>query len=63
MFPEAEVLHILDLLDARIFEMNRALATIQPGHFTDRIWSLERKLYRRKNADGAQPPRDEHEQA
>ena len=49
MFPEAEVLHVLDLLDARIFEMNRALATIQPGSFTERIWSLDRKLYRRKD--------------
>ena len=47
MFPEAEVLHTLDLMDARIFEMNRALATVQPGCFTERIWSLERKLYRR----------------
>ena len=49
MFPEAEVLHILDLMDARIFEMNRALATIQPGGFTEKIWSLDRKLYRRKD--------------
>ena len=49
MFPEAEALHILDLLDARMFEMNRALQTVQPGCFTDRIWSLERKLYRRKD--------------
>ena len=48
MFPEAEVLHVLDLLDARMFEMNRALATTQPGTFTDRIWSLDRKLYRRR---------------
>ena len=48
MFPEAEVLHVLDLLDARIFEMNRALASVQPGGFTERIWSLDRKLYRRK---------------
>ena len=48
MFPEAEVLHVLDLLDARTFEMNRALATTQPGAFTDRIWSLDRKLYRRR---------------
>ena len=48
MFPEAEVLHVLDLLDARMFEMNRALATTQPGAFTDRIWSLDRKLYRRR---------------
>jgi 3'-5' exoribonuclease len=47
MFPEAEVLHMLDRLDARLFEMNRALAAVQPGSFTERIWSLERKLYRR----------------
>ena len=50
MFPEAEVLHVLDLLDARMFEMNRALQNAQPGGFTERIWSLERKLYRRKEA-------------
>lgn len=48
MFPEAEVLHILDLLDARMFEMNNALANTAPGTFTERIWSLERKLYRRE---------------
>ena len=48
MFPEAEVLHILDLMDARIFEMNRELKSAPPGGFTERIWSLDRKLYRRK---------------
>ena len=48
MFPEAEVLHTLDLLDARMFEMSRALKNAQPGGFTERIWSLERRLYRRK---------------
>ena len=48
MFPEAEVLHVLDLLDARMFEMNRELKTALPGGFTERIWSLDRKLYRRK---------------
>ena len=48
MFPEAEALHALDLLDARIFEMNRELQNAQPGGFTERIWSLDRKLYRRK---------------
>jgi 3'-5' exoribonuclease len=47
MFPEAEVLHLLDQLDARMFEMQRALAAVQPGTFTERIWSLDRKLYRR----------------
>ena len=51
MFPEAEVLHTLDLLDARMFEMSRALKNAKPGGFTERIWSLERKLYRRKDAE------------
>lgn len=49
MFPEAEALHTLDLLDARMFEMSRALKSAKPGGFTERIWSLERKLYRRKD--------------
>ena len=48
MFPEAEVLHVIDLLDARMFEMQRELKNAPPGGFTERIWSLERKLYRRK---------------
>ena len=48
MFPEAEVLHTLDILDARMFEMTKALKNAQPGGFTERIWSLERRLYRRK---------------
>ena len=45
MFPEAEVLHTLDVLDARMFEMRRELAMVKPGGFTERIWSLERRLY------------------
>ena len=48
MIPEAEVLHLIDLLDARMYEMDRALSAVSPGSFTERIWSLDRKLYRRK---------------
>jgi 3'-5' exoribonuclease len=51
MFPEAEALHILDLLDARMFEMNSELEKVNPGAFTDRIWSLDRKLYRRLDSE------------
>lgn len=47
MFPEAEVLHHLDVLDARMYEMNSALSRVRPGKFTERLWSLDRKLYRR----------------
>ena len=47
MIPEAEVLHHLDILDARMFDMRKALGEVQPGEFTDRIWVLNnRKLYK-----------------
>ncbi len=45
MFPEAELLHWLDLLDARMNEMQSALQKVSPGVFTEKIWSLERRLY------------------
>ena len=54
MFPEAEALHILDLLDARMFEMDSALKNVAPGTFTERIWSLDRRLYRRERAPKAE---------
>ena len=46
MFPEAELLHWLDLLDARMNEMQTALGKIKPGVFSEKIWSLERRLYK-----------------
>lgn len=47
MFPEAEMLSLLDRMDARMYEMRHTLDCIAPGEFTDKIWSLDRKLYRR----------------
>lgn len=47
MFPEAEVLHYLDILDARMFDMEDALRGVAPGTFSDRIWTLDnRKVYK-----------------
>lgn len=52
MFPEAEMLHHLDILDARMYDMHHALAGIKPGEFTDRIRSLEnRRLYKKTESD------------
>ena len=45
MFPEAEMLHWLDVLDARMNEMKTVLEKIDPGVFSEKIWSLERRLY------------------
>ena len=52
LFPEAEVLHYLDILDARMFDMHAALEATQPGEFSDRVWTLEnRKLYKPTEGD------------
>ena len=46
-FPEAEVLHMIDTLDARLFEMDEAIARAVPGGFSEKVWGLDnRQLYR-----------------
>ena len=51
LFPEAEVLHYLDILDARMFDMQAALEATEPGEFSDKIWTLDnRRLYRPMDA-------------
>ena len=47
MFPEAELLHYLDVLDARMFDMEDALLPVEKGQFSERIRVLDgRKLYK-----------------
>ena len=47
MFAEAEMLHHLDTLDARMYDMQHALSQIAPGEFTGYMRSLDgRRLYR-----------------
>lgn len=47
LFPEAEILHYLDMIDARMFDMQAALDATDPGEFSDRVWTLDnRKLYK-----------------
>jgi 3'-5' exoribonuclease len=47
LFPEAEMLHYLDIVDARMFDMQDALEKTIAGEFSDRVWTLDnRKLYK-----------------
>lgn len=47
MFPEAEIVSTIDMLDARMFEMFDVLAGVAPGQFTERQWALDnRQLFR-----------------
>ena len=47
LFPEAEILHYLDMIDARMYDMQEALDATFPGEFSDRVWTLDnRRLYK-----------------
>lgn len=43
MFPEAEMLHYLDMIDAKMFDMQEALEKTEPGGFSERIWTLDNR--------------------
>lgn len=47
LIQEAEVLHFIDQLDAKLNMMQRSLAKTKPGEFTERIYPMEnRSLYK-----------------
>ena len=45
MFPEAEALHWIDMMDARMNTMKGAWEKTPEGAFSERIFSLERRVY------------------
>ena len=47
MFPEAELLHYLDIFDARLYDMEEACSSVPPGEFSEKVWTLEnRRVYK-----------------
>ena len=45
MFPEAEALHWIDMMDARMNTMKNAEDKTPPGAFSEKIFSLDRRVY------------------
>ena len=45
MFPEAEALHWIDIMDARMNTMKTAMDKTPEGAFSEKIYSLERRIY------------------
>jgi len=41
MILEAEILHYIDLLDARVYDFEEGLKNVEDGKFSDRIWTLD----------------------
>lgn len=49
LIPEGELLHYLDMIDARMYDMNKALKELEAEQFTDPVFVLDRrKLYKSK---------------
>lgn len=47
MIPEAELLHFIDMIDSRMYEMEKYLEKVEVGQFSEKIWSLDKRyLYR-----------------
>ncbi|MBN2558932.1 MAG: HD domain-containing protein [Clostridia bacterium] len=46
MFLEAELLHYIDLIDARVYDFEQQYRTVMPGEITEKVWSLDRRIYR-----------------
>jgi 3'-5' exoribonuclease len=43
LFLEAELLHHLDMIDARVYDFQNATKDIEPGQFSEPVWSLDRR--------------------
>ena len=49
LFPEAEMLHYLDMIDAKMFDMEEALDKTEDGEFSDRVWTLDNRTIYKAN--------------
>lgn len=45
MVKEAEILHYIDNLDAKMIMMDRALERVKPGEYTERVFALENRSF------------------
>ncbi|MFC3040690.1 3'-5' exoribonuclease YhaM [Virgibacillus xinjiangensis] len=42
---EAEVLHLIDMMDAKLNMLNRALDKVKPGEFTERMFAMDNRAF------------------
>lgn len=45
LVQEAEVLHLIDLIDAKMNMLGRALENVKPGEFTERLFPMENRAF------------------
>ncbi|HEX6593581.1 MAG TPA: 3'-5' exoribonuclease YhaM [Bacillota bacterium] len=45
LVQEAELLHLIDMIDAKMNMLNRALQQVKPGEFTERLFAMENRSF------------------
>ncbi len=45
MVKEAEILHFIDIIDAKMNMLDRALENVSPGEFTERLFAMENRSF------------------
>ncbi|GAB3790206.1 3'-5' exoribonuclease YhaM [Virgibacillus kimchii] len=45
LVKEAELLHLIDLIDAKMNMLNRALDKVKPGEFTERLFAMDNRSF------------------
>ncbi|SES69517.1 3'-5' exoribonuclease [Oceanobacillus limi] len=45
MVREAELLHLIDLIDAKMNMLNRSLENVKPGEFTERLFAMDNRSF------------------
>ena len=51
MIREAELLHFIDIIDAKMNMLDRALAKVEPGEFTERLFPMENRAFYKPTFD------------
>jgi len=51
MLQEAEMLHYIDNIDAKMNTLKRALGKTQPGEFTERLFPLDNRSFYKPTID------------
>src|SRR5699024_3866036 len=49
LIQEAELLNFIDMIDAKMNMLNRALDKIKPGEFTERLFAMENRSFYKPN--------------
>lgn len=51
MVKEAEILHFIDIIDAKMNMLDRALENVEPGEFTERLFAMDNRSFYKPRFD------------